>query len=113
MTPATMTHAIVPERSLAQRLDALERANKVRSARARMRSDIKAGRTSVPALLLEPPACIASMKIFDLLIATPKYGRVKVNKTLMQCRVSPSKTIGGLTRRQCDELVKHMRRIGG
>ena len=28
----------------------------------------------------------------------PKYGRVKVNKVLTQCRISPSKTIGGLSR---------------
>jgi hypothetical protein len=40
----------------------------------------------------------------------PKYGRVKVNKILSICRISPSKTIGGLSQRQRTELVELMRR---
>ena len=35
-----------------------------------------------------------------MLLAVPKYGRVKVNKMLLTCRISPSKTIGGLSERQ-------------
>jgi hypothetical protein len=35
---------------------------------------------------------------------------VKVNKILTQCRISPSKTIGGLSQRQRAELVELMRR---
>ena len=30
-----------------------------------------------------------------MLLAVPKYGRVKVNKILSHCRIAPSKTIGG------------------
>jgi hypothetical protein len=48
--------------------------------------------------------------VFDLLLAVPKYGRVKVNKILSQCRISPSKTLGGLSERQRRELVALMRR---
>ncbi len=48
--------------------------------------------------------------MFDLLLAVPKYGRVKVNKILSQCRISPSKTLGGLSERQRGELVTLMRR---
>jgi hypothetical protein len=113
MTPATMTRALTPERSLAQRMDALERANDVRSARKQLKRDLKVGRASVHALLLKPPEHIETMKIFDLLIALPKYGRVKVNKILTQCRISPSKTIGGLSQRQRDELVRLLRRPKG
>jgi hypothetical protein len=39
----------------------------------------------------------------------PKYGRVKVNKLLIQCRISPSKTLGGLSPRQRHELVANLR----
>jgi hypothetical protein len=35
---------------------------------------------------------------------------VKANKVLQQCRISPSKTIGGLSERQRDELVSLLRR---
>jgi len=99
-----------PERSLAQRRDALKRANEIRTKRARMKADIRAGRRSALTILGEPPAYVESMKVWDLLLAIPKVGRVKANKSLTQCRISPSKTIGGLSQRQRDELVSLLRR---
>ena len=45
-----------------------------------------------------------------MILAVPKYGRVKANKILTQCRISPSKTIGGLSQRQRGELVSQLRR---
>ncbi|HEV2058548.1 MAG TPA: integration host factor, actinobacterial type [Solirubrobacteraceae bacterium] len=99
-----------PERSHAQRLDALDRANHIRTRRATLKKDLKAGRCSIHTLLLEPPEYIMTAKVFDMLLAVPKYGRVKVNKVLTQCRISPSKTIGGLSERQRNELVRLLRR---
>ncbi len=99
-----------PERSLTQRLHALERANEIRTRRAQLKRDLKGGRVSIHALLLDPPAYVETAKAFDMLLAVPKYGRVKVNKILAQCRISPSKTIGGLSERQRNELVSHFRR---
>ena len=110
-SPNTATkHSGAPERSLTQRLDALERANIVRTRRAQLKRDLKSGRSSIHTLLTEPPEYIETAKVFDMLLAVPKYGRVKVNKVLTQCRISPSKTIGGLSERQRDELVKLLRR---
>ncbi|MDP1849931.1 MAG: integration host factor, actinobacterial type [Solirubrobacteraceae bacterium] len=99
-----------PERSLTQRLDALGRANDVRTKRATLKKDLKGGRVSIHTLLLDPPEYILTAKVFDMLLAVPKYGRVKVNKVLTQCRISPSKTIGGLSERQRNELVRLLRR---
>jgi hypothetical protein len=104
------THSTTPERSLNQRMDALARANEVRSARAQLKRDLKAGRSSIHALLLNPPEYLETAKVFDMLLAVPKYGRVKVNKMLLACRISPSKTIGGLSERQRGELVSLLRR---
>jgi hypothetical protein len=53
---------------------------------------------------------VLSAKAFDMILAVPKYGRVKANKILTQCRISPSKTIGGLSERQRAELVQFLRR---
>jgi len=103
-------HSAAPERSLIQRLDALERANEVRTKRAKLKRDLKGGRESIHTLLLDPPDFVETAKVFDMLLAVPKYGRVKVNKVLAQCRISPSKTIGGLSQRQRDELVSLLRR---
>ena len=102
--------AAAPERSLQQRMDALSRANQIRTRRAQLKRDLKAGRQSIHDLLLEPPEYIETAKVFDMLLAVPKYGRVKVNKVLQQCRISPSKTIGGLSERQRGELVSFLNR---
>ena len=99
-----------PERSLVQRMEALQRANEIRTKRAQLKRDLRAGRASVHQLLLEPPDWVETAKVFDMLLAVPKYGRVKVNKILQQCRISPSKTIGGLSERQRTELVSMLQR---
>ncbi len=99
-----------PERSLVQRMEALQRANDIRSRRAQLKRDLKAGRQPIHELLLDPPEFLETAKVFDLLLAVPKYGRVKVNKILSTCRISPSKTIGGLSQRQRAELVELTRR---
>lgn len=97
--------AVTPERSPNQRLAALARANEIRSQRAKLKRDLKAGRVSIQQLLDKPPNYLETAKVSDMLLAVPKYGRVKVNKILHTCRISPSKTIGGLSERQRSELV--------
>jgi hypothetical protein len=99
-----------PPRSLIQRREALDKANEIRTYRAELKRDLKARRVHIHDLLLDPPEQLETMKVFDLLIATPKRGRTKVNKLLVQCRISPSKTIGGLSQRQRTELVSMLGR---
>ena len=65
---------------------------------------------SIGALLLDPPPYLQTAKVFDMLLALPKYGRVKATKILHSCRVSPSKTFGGLTERQRIELARRLDR---
>jgi hypothetical protein len=91
-------------------MDALSRANEVRAVRAQLKRDLKAGRASIGALLLDPPPYLETAKIFDMLLAVPKYGRVKATKILHSCRVSPSKTFGGLSARQRAELAGRLHR---
>jgi len=91
-------------------MEALRRANEIRTRRAELKRELKAGRKHIHPLLLDPPEYLQTAKVFDLLLAVPKYGRVKVNRILTQCRISPSKTIGGLSQRQRTELVSYLRR---
>lgn len=100
----------LPPQSLEQRRKALVRANDIRSKRAQLKRDLHAGRVSVHDILLEPPEWADTMKVFDVLLAVPKYGRVKVNKIMQLCRASPSKTLGGMTHRQRTELASMLRR---
>ena len=109
-TNSPSKQSAAPERSLVQRMDALQRANQIRTRRAQLKRDLKAGRASIHDLLKDPPEYLETAKVFDMLLAVPKYGRVKVNKILVTCRISPSKTIGGLSERQRNELVSLLRR---
>ena len=93
-----------------QRMEALQRANDIRSRRAQLEARPEGGSPADPRTAAAAPEYLETAKVFDLLLAVPKYGRVKVNKILSQCRISPSKTIGGLSERQRGELVALMRR---
>ena len=110
MASSSAETATVPERTRSQRMKALSRANEIRTKRAQLKRDLKAGKVQVEKLLLDPPDWVLSAKAFDMILAVPKYGRVKANKILNVCRISPSKTIGGLSERQRAELVSMLRR---
>lgn len=114
MNPAN-DHGAAPERSLEQRLEALKRANEVRTARAELKVIAKRDLTrrtaalmlanNTAALGLEP-GTLDTMKVYDLLVyCVPKVARVKANRMLVEARVSPSKTIAGLSHRQRVELL--------
>jgi hypothetical protein len=96
---------VTPERSLDQRMDALSGANEVRALRAQLKRELKARRVSIGALLLDPPPYLQTAKVFDMMLAIPKVGRVKATKILQSSRVSPRKTFGGLSERQRAELA--------
>ena len=97
--------AQAPARSLDQRMDALKRANDIRVKRAKLKKDLKDGRVRVEQILLNPPEYVSTAKVIDILMAVPKFGRVKAARFLNQCRISQSKTVGGLSDRQRTELV--------
>lgn len=103
------TAAQTPQRSLDQRMDALRRANEVRSLRAQLKKDVKSGSVAVDVLIEAPPEYLLTAKVFDMIVATPKYGKVKATRLLNQCRISQGKTLGGLSDRQRSELVELLR----
>lgn len=98
-----------PRRSLDQRMDALRRANEIRVKRAQLKKDLKTGRVHVEEILKDPPDYVGTAKVFDMLMAVPKFGRVKAGRFLNQCRISQSKTVAGLSDRQREELVNLFR----
>jgi hypothetical protein len=101
----TKTHAHAPERSLGQRMDALKRANDVRVKRAKLKKDLKEGTVKIEKILSNPPEYVSTAKVIDILMAVPKFGRVKAARFLNTCRISQSKTVGGLSDRQRAELI--------
>lgn len=97
---------LTPSRTNDQRMTALAKGNRIRTLRAVLKEDIKYGKASAPDLIADPHADLLTMKVIDVLLAMPHTGRVKANKVLSQCHISPSKTMGGLTPRQRDEVVR-------
>ena len=102
---ASKTQAQAPLRSLDQRMEALKRANDIRVRRAQLKKDLKDGRIQIEEILNAPPEYVSTAKVFDMLMAVPKFGRVKAARLLNHCRISQSKTVGGLSERQRTELI--------
>lgn len=87
-----------PERSLEQRMAALKRANTIRTYRAQVKRDVKAGRRLVLDLINDP--LCETMKVGEAVITLPKIGKVKRNRILNRLSISPSRSLGCLTERQ-------------
>ena len=101
--PSLLSQA--PSRSLDQRLDALDRANRIRVQRAQLKRALKSGDATFDQVLVDPPDYVLTAKVYDMLLSVPRLGRVRAGRLLTQCRISQAKTIGGLSERQRGELV--------
>jgi hypothetical protein len=102
---ASKAQTQAPRRSLDQRMDALKRANDIRVKRAQLKKDLKGGQARIDEILRDPPDYVSTAKVLDMLMAVPKFGHVKAKRYLTLCRISESKTVGGLSDRQRTELV--------
>lgn len=92
-------------RSDAQRLQALVRANDVRSRRAQLKRDVFAGDVSAADVLRDPPEWAARMRVVDVLLAQRGWGLTRVRRVMLRLRISDSKTAGGLSPRQRVEVT--------
>ena len=102
-----MNETATPPRSLAQRKQALKKANEIRTHRAVLKKDLLAEPERVHGIF-DDPKC-DTMKVVEVLLALPKVGRVKANRVFRRARISPSKTVGGLTERQRADLFESLR----
>src|SRR3954454_5541349 len=94
-----------PSRSLDQRLDALDRANRIRVQRAQLKRALKAGATTLDQVLVDPPDYVLTAKVYDMLLSVPRLGRVRAGGLLTQSGLIQAQAIGGVARRQRGELV--------
>jgi hypothetical protein len=83
-----------------QRLQALERANEIRLARAELKRRIAYGTVSVAEVILEPPSEANSWAIGELLLSQRRWGNTRCRKFLMRNQISETKQVGALTDRQ-------------
>jgi hypothetical protein len=83
-----------------QYMRALERANKVRLARAELKRRVALGEIDVAAVILECPWETQSMAVADLLMSQRRWGQTRCRKFLTQISMSEKKTVGSMTDRQ-------------
>ena len=83
-----------------QHLRALEYANRVRLARARMKRRVAAGELTAAEVVMDCPWQAQSMSISDLLMSQKRWGRTRCRRLLMSLGVPENKQVGTLTDRQ-------------
>jgi hypothetical protein len=107
MTTITPDRDSTFERTLAQRLEALAHANEIRTARARLKKRIGPGSNGLTAsqIIADPPEYTDTMKVYELLMAIPKWGRTKALNAMRGVDIATGKTVGGLSPRQRRELL--------
>jgi len=92
-----------------QYMRALERANKVRLARAELKRRVAVGEIDVADVVLECPWEAQSMAVADLLMSQRRWGQTRCRKFLAQVPMSEKKTIGSMTERQQRTLAEMLR----
>lgn len=83
-----------------QPLRALEQANRVRLARAKLKRRIEAGHVSATDVILACPWEAESMAVGDLLMSQRRWGNARARRLLLPVGVAENKRLGSLTYRQ-------------
>src|SRR2546422_11615827 len=83
-----------------QHMLALERANRVRLARAALKRKVAAGHADAAEVVLTCPWETESMSVSELLMSQRRWGRTRCRKFLFSIGLSETKTLGTLTERQ-------------
>jgi hypothetical protein len=100
---AQATMSAAPERPVRphpQHLQALQRANAVRLARAELKRRVAEGEITAAEVILSSPWEAASMTVSDLLTSQHRWGHTRCRKFLQCIPMSETKTIGSMTERQ-------------
>jgi hypothetical protein len=92
-----------------QRLRALERANRVRVARAEIKRRLRAGELEVAEAILRCSRDTDTMTVAELLVSQPGWGPNRSERMLRSVSLSERKTLGSLTERQRIMLAAMLR----
>ncbi|MEA2156985.1 MAG: hypothetical protein QOE11_3125 [Solirubrobacteraceae bacterium] len=95
MHDATATIAPAP-----QHMQALQRANEVRLARAGLKRRVAEGAITAGEVILSSPWEAASMTIGELLVSQHRWGSTRCRKFLAEIGMPETKTVGSMTERQ-------------
>jgi hypothetical protein len=83
-----------------QRLLALERANYIRKARAKLKRQLRVGEVAAAEAIMRSSRDTDTMTVTELLSSQHGWGHTRVTKMLRAVSLSERKTLGSLTERQ-------------
>jgi len=95
-----------------QHLRALEHANRVRLARARLKRRIGTAELGAAEVILSCPWEAHSMSISDVVMSQKSWGRARCRRLLLSIGVPENKPLGTLTDRQREALGRELREMG-
>jgi hypothetical protein len=89
-----------------QHLQALERANEIRLARAAVKRRVATGDLPAAQVVLTCPPEVEGMPVSDLLMSQHRWGRTRCRKLLAAVPLSETKRLGSMTERQKRALAE-------
>jgi hypothetical protein len=99
-------NASAPTTPAPQHLQALERANEIRLARAAVKRRVATGDLPAAQVVLSCPPEVEGMAVSDLLMSQHRWGRTRCRKLLAAVPLSENKRLGAMTERQRHALAE-------
>jgi len=99
---ATATSVCEPQ----QHMQALQRANEVRLARAELKRRVMEGEMSAAEVILTSPWEAETMAVAELLMSQHRWGHTRARRFLATVPMTETKTIGSMTDRQRASLAE-------
>lgn len=97
----------LPKLTLEEKKQALKKAQQVRSQRAKIRQDLKAGRTGIREILEQVDNdVVAKMRVAYLLESLPRIGKVRTRKIMNEIGIDETRRVQGLGSRQKQALIE-------
>jgi len=99
----------LPKLSLEEKRRALKKAQEVRSKRAKIRQNLKKGKTTIREVLSNiNDDVVAKMRVVYLLESLPRIGKVKTKKIMNDIGIDETRRIQGLGNRQKQALIERL-----
>lgn len=99
----------LPHLTQEEKLEALKKAQEMRSKRAELRIQLKQGNLSLQEVLEQADdEVIGRMRVTYLLQSLPQVGKVTSEKVMKEIGINENRRVQGLGTRQKDELLKRL-----
>jgi len=100
---------VLPKLTLEEKRRALKKAQEVRSKRAKIRQNLKNGKTNILEVLANiNDDVVAKMRVVYLLESLPRIGKVKTKKIMNDIGIDETRRIQGLGNRQRQALIERL-----